>query len=283
MKRITLICAFGLIALSVLANYYVFSLTNRVERKGDNGWFPLVQGEQLIGSDSIRMEHYASLSIVDDKNEKVYAIQSTNPQSVSSLIKQSQRHSRWLAQSWAVVKAILFGDELPQPQQLGVIYRDSKADEAVAGILQQRLNGQNWTAHTNLTSNGRIEIRLVDMNGGNMIDNVIEGDWVKLLVSNHSNQSLYITAVDIDETDNVTVILPTDITEVLQYQFIPPLSTVMLPYPIAFSPKGRDGLFVIGYPEPFDMENVLKQLSSAHSQEGNLYIGSIEVPILSGY
>lgn len=274
MKRFLFLLVSCFWLLSVRADYYVFSTNNRVERKHNHTWSMVVQGESLNELDSIRMEAYASLSLLDDKEQKVYAVQCEKPQTVQHLVQQAQRQKGWLSQTFSVAKAILSGQGQPSAsQQYSVTYRSSKAEEAVAAVLKQRLQGNLWTAQTKLASDGRLEIQLKEMTSGNLIENVNENDWVQLLITNHTNTALYIAVVDVDKTNVPAPILPTDLAEVLLHQLIPPLSSVLLPYPLSFSPKGTDGLFVIGYPEPFDMTRVLEQLPSAQAQEGNLYVG----------
>lgn len=280
MKRFLLLLMSCLWMLSMRADYYVFSTNNRVERKHNQTWSIAIQGEPLDESDSIRMEAYASLSLLDDREQKVYAIQCESPQTVQYLVKQSQRRNSRLSQTFAVAKAILSGQGQPSAsQQYGVTYRSSKVEEAVAAVLKQRLQGDIWTSQTILTSDGRIEIQLKEMVSGKFMENVNENDWVQLLITNYTNQDLYVAVVDIDRTGVPSPILPTDIAEVILHQHIPPLSSVLLPYPLSFSPQGTDGLFVIGYPEPFDMTRVIELLPSAQAQEGKLYVGYKRVQI----
>lgn len=251
---IMLVCA-----CNSYAGWFVFAINETVERQSAQGWMALQKGDKLLAADSIRMSPYASLSVLDDKTKRVYALQSATPVRLGELMKQAQSSSPTnLARYWKTIQSIFrTGNADERIGSAGVNYRDASADQMVAGYLCQQLREQPWKSIPALHSDYKLELQVVSAESGELCHTLREGESARLLVSNHSSKALFVAILDVDAGGVPQVLLPHDAADMFSHMFVPAYSTVMLSEIIRFAPAGVDHLYLIAYDEPFDMQHVL--------------------------
>lgn len=272
-------------ACNSYAGWFVFAVNETVERQTDQGWQILRKGDQLHPADSIRMSHYASLSVMDDKSKRVYSLQSPSPAQLADLMQQAQRTSPSnIARYWKTIQSIFrTGKAEERTGSAGVNYRDASADRMVAHLLLDQLNGQTWNNLPALDTDYQLELQVVSAESGELCHVLREGERVRFLVSNHSNRALFMAILDVDASGVPQVLLPMDAAEMISRAFVPAYSTVMLPEVLSFAPAGTDHLYLIAYDEPFDMEQVLLLMQSNESvtslQDASARLGSAHLTV----
>lgn len=241
------------------AAWHVFSVNGDVKRHTTQGWKSLIKGDELFPTDRIRMEQYASLSIIDNQSKKIYSVQSSKEAKLGDLIQQAKSASPSnIARYWKIVQNIMHNQNTEEFNgSAGVNYRDANADKTIASLLRRQLIGTSWSAIPSLHTDYALELHVISTEDGELSETVREGERVRLLVSNHSDMALFVAIMDVDAGGIPQVILPHDMPDMISHTLIPAYSTVMLPELVSFAPAGIDHLYLIAYDEPFDMQQVL--------------------------
>lgn len=265
--RKSLILIWLLCACNSYAGWFAFAVNDSVQHRSSRGWQAIQKGDPLSATDSIRMGRYASLSVLDDQAKRIYSLQTSRPALLSDLMRSAEStcSSNIARYAKAILRIFRSQEEESLLGSAGVSYRDAAADRAVADLLRQRMSGRAWSVAPVLASDYRMELQAVSLDRSEVCQVVREEERVRLLVSNHSNQALFVAVLDVDAGGVPQLLLPQDMNEMISHMFIPAYSTVMLPDVLSFAPAGIDHLYLIAYEEPFDMQQVLNLLQSNDS------------------
>lgn len=257
-QRIVIVYLLLMMAWPMMAEWYVFAQTGKVEYWQEETWCSLRKGQPLTGKELLRMEKNASLTVMDTEKKVAYVLQDERARKVKDLIADAQP-SAW-EKFWKLAMAVLHNEaEEIERGAAGTVYRDASADQTVAAAIRQRMQG-SWATLSLKESDYRMELQIMQFHQAKIVSQIMDGDRVEYVVTNHSRTPLFVAIVDIDDAGVISSALPCDEVSMLTKQLIPSLSTAVIDIPIVFTPSGRDHLVLIAYPEPFDMEHVLKIL-----------------------
>lgn len=269
MKRYFILVLLSVISFTSFAQYRVFSLSGDVKyKKKGTSWQELYKGTLLNITDSISMVDYSTLSIADGKSRNIIPVQVVGQHTLAELLKENQpQKSNMLKRCWKTVVAILNGEPASVAQgAAGTTYKNSSERFDIHTNNMRMADALTNYLTSNLISHGnyRVELKLIDETYTER-ENVYDGERLHALVFNHSDTPLFISLLDIDNEGVLTSVLPSDIETMLTQMLVPPLSTIIIPYPIEFVGSGTDRLYLIASPEVFDLEQVVEILKKDNS------------------
>lgn len=237
---------------------WVYSFNGNVQIRSAAEWKPVELYQKLSPEDSIRFGDNASLSILDRKNDKIYALQKPGTNSVASLIKEASLRSK--KQSKSVISYLwnsLRGRNSAEKYRssAGVVYRDDDVNFALA------------TAVTNSVSALPVDFTLIDPETGSPIEGTAQvGNTAIIRVGNHSSMDLFVNVIDVDAYGNMAPCIPVTSAQIMTQLLIPAYSEVLLDsFPIVFAePRGEDTLILVACPEWFDIDKVVSALQNSN-------------------
>lgn len=264
---------FSLILLPLLAfsghsqNLWVYSFNGIVEVWSSSTWKPVELYQKLSPADSIKFGGNSSISILDRKNDKVYAIQKPGINSVNDLIKEAGIRSKKqpntvISYLWDSLTGKNNGAEYRS--SAGVVYRDNDVSYAIA------------SAATNATSTLPVDFTLIDRETGYSIGEMaFVGNSALIRVNNHSAIDLFVNIIDVDAHGNITPCIPVTSAQIMMQLLIPANSEVLLnSFPIVFAePRGEDKLILVASPEWFDVDVVVSAMRSGQGTSKKVDVG----------
>lgn len=248
------------------AQLIVYSFSGDVTLWNGTTWKSIKKAQQLQPTDLIRMEEYAQLCIADNKNKLLLPVQAVGEYPVESLIAQAKRNKNGILKSyWDLMLAILEGKPANEKMITGghttradSLQRDS-IDMTIALELHRRLK-DNDLQTLSMQTFYHTELQLIDKSHKDIQTGLSKGEDIYPLVTNHSNTPLFVAIVDVDSNGNSTSALPTDIEHMFTSLLVPPHSCIVLPFLLNTTIAGTHSLYLISYPQLFNMENVLALL-----------------------
>ena len=228
----------------------VYSINGTAERQVGAQWKSLVLGEILKGNDRVRTSARGSITLLDIKRRKVYAVQSEEGGRLESLVGSQRAKAQSLSrEAFAeVVKSIFTRQDNRFATRGGVTYRGGNADEMIAAWLRQNLSKDFKVAH----SEYRVSLQLLEPFTNKKLDNIKINGRAEVLAANESSDALYVNLIDVDAKGNWSAMG-------FDNQLIPPHSAVLLSHPIEFfEPRGTDHIILIAYPEEFNIERIIE-------------------------
>lgn len=249
----------------------VFSISGTAELEKDEQWGSLVKGQSLADDDHVRTSKNGSLTILDNRNRKIYAVQSEKGGTVGNLIG-SQRHKAksMTKEAFAEVTKSMFGQQDNRyATRGGVTYRGGNTDELLATWLHANINSRFSISH----SQYNVALHTMDPVHQKAVRSVQVGENVELLMVNESDEALYVGLIDIDAEGVWSVVSP-------NCELLPPHSAVMLPYPIEFfEPRGTDHLLLVAHPEIFNLQRAIELYHSGYRDGGEGQFGAAVLAI----
>lgn len=242
------------------AQYYVYETTGDVYIKVDNNWKMAYKTMSVKPSNLIRTDKYASVVILDRSKDKLYALQSTTPTSLESLIlgQKSSSNSLLREVSQALYSVLFEGKSMSSFENTsGVSYRSEDDDRKIAQALA-----------TSKSNSNKLFFRILGDTNNEPLTNIRARDYLGVVeITNNSAQNLYVNIAVFDSTGKVAAIFPSNGHETMTDLYIPAFSVVRLSEKIEFvEPYGEDRLVLVAYHKPFNLENVLKLLPTVTPQ-----------------
>lgn len=231
-------------------DYQVFSINGTAERFDGNQWKTLVKAQALTGSDQIRTSRNGSVTVLDNKLRKIYAVQSVKGGKVETLTATQRARTKSLTkEAFAEVIKSMFGkQEDGYSTRGGVTYRGGNADELLAVWLNANIDDKYHISNSSFN----IALHAINPISYKSVQSVRVGDNVELLVVNESDDALFVGVLDIDATGVWSAVSD-------GCELIPPHSSIVLPYPVEFfEPRGTDHLLLLAYTELFDPKRVVE-------------------------
>ena len=273
MKQLLLSCLI-LVLVHLTAypqNLWVYSFNGGIEIRSASGWKPAELYQRLSPSDSIRFGINASISILDRKNDKLYAIQKNHVASVEELLNEVSRHTNKQPKSvvsylWQSLTGKNTGNEFRS--SAGVVYRNDDVNYALASAVASS------------TSTFPVDFTLLDRETGCSVNETATvGNSALIQVNNHSAQDLFINVIDVDANGNMVPCIPVTSAQIMTQLFIPANSEVLLDsFPIVFTePRGEDTLILVASPELFDAGVVVNALKTGKGTTRKIDVGVFKV------
>lgn len=271
MKR-ALLSLFLLVSLQINSqaqkqSLWLYSVNGEVEVFSSSGWSKAVMYQSLSKKDSLRFGAYASASILDRDNDKLYAVQGKSAESVGDLLQEAEKRSKkqtkgFVAFLWESLRGM--NDSNAFRISAGVVYRNDDVTLALASAV------------AGATSSLPVDFAIIDSESGNTVDDAVSiGQTAVFKVNNYSSMDLYVNILDIDAEGNIAPCIPVSSTQTMSQLLIPANSSVILSsFPIVFTgPKGIDKLILVASPEWFDVEALVNAVQNGDSVDKQIDTG----------
>jgi hypothetical protein len=274
MKRFSLLFfSLFLIASAQAQDIWVYSTNGSVEKLEHSAWSPIRSFEKIKLSDSLRMEDGASLTLLDRKNDKLYAIQAVGTHSIKDMIDGVRANAKKhppgvMSYLWDVLRGKNDADEYRHAA--GVVYRDGDNSRRIAGAIK------------GFISQIPISYELIDENTLSQIGESVEiGQKAFFKVSNQSKNDVFVNFIAIDSEGNVSACIPVSLAQQITQLLIPAGSVVVLDkFPIRFSePKGLDTILLIASTDVFDVQSVVNYLNEGVPAERSNSTGLFQMNV----
>ena len=275
MNRIVvlLICLFSAIT-SLAQDLWIYSTNGNVELLEKTSWSIIMDYHKITMSDSLRMADGASVTILDRKNEKLYAIQVAGTYCVRELIENVQSNSKKQSKSvisylWNTLRGKNNTDEYRHAA--GVVYRDDDVNRRIANAVR---SGASQIP----VSFELLQCSTFSPIGG---DTVSIGQTAFFRVFNPSKNDLFVNFIDIDALGNVSSCIPVTPVQQATQLLIPAGSVVILDkFPIRFSePKGVDTLILVASTQVFDIDSVIRYLAESENATSSTEVGVYQLNV----
>lgn len=255
MRRYILFFIFLLLSLPIMAqNLWVYSTNGNVEVFSNAAWAPIMSHHKIALSDSLKMGDCASATILDRKNDKLYAIQATGTHCVRDLIKNSNGAAKThpkgvISFLWNSLRGN--NDIEDFRHAAGVVYRDDDINRRLARAI--RCNSSHIPVSFDILESDSL---------CPIVDSIEVGKTTIFRVSNQSQYDIFVNIIDIDAAGRVSSCIPVSPIQQMTQLLMPSGSVVVLDkFPIRFSePKGPDMLILIASLEVFDVNSVIEHI-----------------------
>lgn len=274
MKRVFLFLFF-LLSLQISSqaqkqSLWLYSVNGEVEVFSSSGWSKAVMYQSLSKEDSLRFGAYASASILDRDNDKLYAVQGTSAKTVADLLREAEKHSKrqnkgMVSYLWESLRGK--NDANAFRNAAGVVYRDDDVTLALAGAVAAATEGLP------------VDFAIIDATTGKVVDESVSiGQSAVFKVNNYSAMDLHVNILDIDTVGNIAPCIPASSAQTLSQLLIPAYSSVVLSsFPIVFTgPGGIDKLVLVASPEWFDVDALVSAVQKGKGVDKKSAVGISE-------
>lgn len=255
-------------------NLWVCAFNGSVDVCSDSGWKAVENYQKIYPTDSVRFKSGSSLSILDRKNDKIYAVQRAGVHLVASIVDEEglrckKQSPGLMSYLWNSLRGKT--DAAPFRSSAGVVYRDENIDLAIAGAV------------LNSTSTLPIGFTLINKESGNPVEDIANvGDIALFRVENHSAMDLFVNVIDVDSNGNFAPCIPVTSAQIMTQLLIPANSDVLLEsFPIMFSePRGEDHLILVASPEWFDIDAVINAVRTRKGTSDKIDVAVFKLRVL---
>jgi len=238
--------------LAEAQSLWVYSVTGKAELAASDGAIQaLSRGIELTWESRVRTDADASLCIYDTAAQKLIVVQSPEWKSVREMAK-AQKKAPSLAKRFAEYfwLSLNGGIEEKNTGNSGTVYRD---DQQLRSII---------------ASLGKYPVRLslVDVSNRQVMGNTLSvGQCVYLRITNLCDIPLFVAVLDKDESGELFPCLYTSYLSEAPQLLLPPGGTVTFEaFPLCITmPAGTETLIPVTYPEPFLLEDLIRESASA--------------------
>lgn len=259
--------------------YTVFSVIGNTKVVQGRQAMPLEPRKQLNGRDRLIIEAESAVTLLDEKNNKMYFFSSEGTQSVKELVEKASHRAKTISRqymSYMVKQLFSKGSrQMSHPdtymQVTAMSYRSASADSMLLSRLSQTLpQVVGKTAEEILCSednsiDGDMKVRfeLVSCDTGRPITELVKpntGAYVR--VHNDTEEALYVNVLDIDQGGNKYLVLPVDSAASCAHLLVPPMSTVSFksePFIFSSDPV-RETFILVATEEPVDFSILMNPI-----------------------
>lgn len=288
-----------LFSLAVEAQTYtVYSVIGNVRMVEGKKSVPLTVRKQVDAKTRLYIGAESSVTVLDEKNSKMFSFSSEGSFSVGRLIEKASNKGKSISKQYMsyLVKQ-LFSDEsqrMSHPdtymQVTATSYRSAGNDSMLIHRIAQSLpqtaglsiEQQLCKSDIDLTSDMDVKFELISCDTGFEIKDDVErntGSFVR--VHNNTDDILYVNVLDIDEKGNKYLVLPVDEAATCAHLLVPPMSTVSFKSePFIFSEDPMKETFIlVATQEPVDFSILMSPIPSGtgKSMKSGLYKNTYRV------
>lgn len=279
--RIRTLILFGFLLVSFIMQaqtYTVYSVIGSAKIVKGKSTIQLQPRKQLSTDTHLLIERESAVTILDEKNAKMYSFATEGSHTVRQLVDMTRGSVKNISKQYMsyLVKQ-LFSDGsqyMSHPdtymQVTATSYRSATSDSMLLCRMTQLLSGANGTVEQLLCSpNSKqetdmdVSFELVSCDTGFPISNNVKsntGGYVR--VHNKTNEAVYVNVLDIDDKGNKYLVLPVDSAATCAHLLVPPMSTVSFKSePFIFSDEPANETFVlIATLEPVDFSILMNPI-----------------------
>lgn len=278
MKKIAITLLASLCSCLLYAqDVYVYSSTGTAEVQKGKEWVRLKKRDALSANDMVRVSQNSSLTLLDKKAEKIYAIPQSAAKQLSQLLEELKgKQQNVTAQFFNHAMKSMFngGADRISHEAAGCTYRGDIVENDIAKSLFAKMNGNSLKGASNEKTDFAVTFELLERNGGGDIQGDAKiGAQAIFRMKNKSDKPMYVNVLDMDSNGDTYVCLPMDDAQTMSHLLIPAESTIdLVDFPIEFTePAGQERMVLIATEEPYDLRIVNKYLKENRIKQTSTY------------
>jgi len=285
MKSKLFLLLLALMPLSLAAqSYTVYSVVGTARWHNGKTMVPLKARKVLSAQTKLQLGEESAVTVIDEKNAKMYSFTSVGTNTVADLIKGLKGNSKNLSKQYLsyVIKQLFSDDseKMSHPntymQATATAYRSSSNDSLLlnqmgnllassASSVSKSMEDVLVDPATEVDSDYDIEFELIDCITGKPLEGQIEPNTsCYLRVSNQTSELLYMNLLDIDRQGNKYLVLPMDAAATCAHLLVPAMSTVSFkkePFVFGDEPS-EETLLLMAVREPVDFSIVMDNIKT---------------------
>lgn len=285
MRNRLFILLLALVPLTLVAqSYTVYSVVGTARWHNGKTMVPLKPRKVVSNQTKLQIGAESAVTVIDEKNAKMYSFTSPGTNSVADLIKGLHGNSKSLSKQYLsyVIKQLFSDDseKLSHPntymQATATAYRSSSNDSLLLNQMGNLLDNSGSSADnsvestlidpaTSVDSDYDIEFDLIDCATGEPLgEHIAPNTSCYLRVSNQTSELLYMNLLDIDRQGNKYLVLPMDAAATCAHLLVPAMSTVSFktePFIFGDEPS-EETLLLMAVREPVDFSIVMDNIKT---------------------
>lgn len=238
---------------AISQDYKILSVIGSVERYQKDRYVPAARRMALTPSDNLKLGANSAVSILNEKNKKVYSYGVEGEIKVDKIVKiKTSALKRYFDY---FVSSLRSGDTDNISFEANVVYRSMNSDDDIYNML----------ISADAKSDLLVTMSLIDSYGAEIKDKMYIGDQFIFRVKNQTSQPLFVNVLSVDADDLWFDCLPIDNGGTMSHLLIPAGSTVDLTdHPMEITdPKGYNRLTLIAHNTPFDLRRIIVKYNEA--------------------
>ena len=285
MKSKLFLLLLALMPLSLAAqSYTVYSVVGTARWHNGKTMVPLKARKVLSAQTKLQLGEESAVTVIDEKNAKMYSFTSVGTNTVADLIKGLKGNSKNISKQYLsyVIKQLFSDDseKMSHPntymQATATAYRSSSNDSLLINQLGELLEVSSAPADksvesmlidpaTSVDTDYDIEFDLIDCSTGEPLgEHIAPNTSCYLRVSNQTSELLYMNLLDIDRQGNKYLVLPMDAAATCAHLLVPAMSTVSFktePFIFGDEPS-EETLLLMAVREPVDFSIVMDNIKT---------------------
>lgn len=228
-------------------DYKILSVIGKVEYRKGNAYVPASRRLSLSAGDNLRLGDNSAVSILNDKDKKVYSYGKKGDVTVGEVVKvKTSALKRYFDH---FVSSLRSGSTDDISFNANVVYRAANSEEDIYYAL----------ADDNRHSDLSLSLGLIDGNGDKVGSTMNLGDRFIFRVTNSTAQPLFVNVLSVDADGVWFDCLPMDSGGTMSHLLIPAESTVDLTeYVMEITePGGYNRFTLTACDAPFDLRRVI--------------------------
>ena len=290
MKNRIILFLLALLPLSAVAqSYTVYSVVGTARWHNGKTMVPLKARKVLSAQNRVQIGEESAVTVIDEKNAKMYSFTSPGTNTVAELIKNLKGNSKSLSKQYLsyVIKQLFSDDseKMSHPntymQATATAYRSTSNDSLMLNQLGHLLGAATTPAvspagsapldsllidpATPVSTDYDVQFELIDCTTGLPLDDHIAPNTsCYLRVTNRTPELLYMNLLDIDRQGNKYLVLPMDAAATCAHLLVPAMSTVSFKAePFIFGDEPSDEtLLLMAVREPVDFSIVMDTIKT---------------------
>jgi hypothetical protein len=274
-------------------SYTVYSVVGTVRWHNGKAMVPLKPRNMLTPQTSLQLGTESAVTVIDEKNAKMYSFTSPGTHTVATLIKSLKGNAKNLSKQYIsyVVKQLFSDDseKMSHPntymQATATAFRSTSNDSLflrqLAVLLQTASEPSDTASSVGTPASSSIEQRIIDSatsvstdfdvqyelidctTGLPLDEHVAPNTSCYLRVTNRTADLLYVNMLDIDRQGNKYLVLPMDAAASCAHLLVPAMSTVSFKKePFVFGDEPSvETLLLMAVREPVDFSIVMAPMT----------------------
>lgn len=234
---------------AVSQEYKILSIIGSVQCRQGSAYVPATRRMALTANDHLRLGANSAVSILNDKDKKVYSYGRNGDVTVGDIVTvKTSALKRYFDH---FVSSLRSGDTDDISFEANVVYRAANSEDDIYDMLVDE----------HAASDLLVTMNLVDSRGNEIGDVMRIGDRFVFRVRNHTSQPLFVNVLSVDADSLWFDCLPIDKGGTMSHLLIPAESTVDLSdYPMEITePKGYNRFTLVAYDAPFDLRRIINK------------------------
>lgn len=265
--------------------YTVYSVIGNTKIVQGKNAVPLEPKKQLTTHNRLIIEAESAITLLDEKNSKMYSFSSEGTHTVGELVEKASKKSKSVSKQYMsyLVKQLFSkgSSRMSHPdtymQVTATSYRSATNDSMLLSRIAQSLplefgttaEQQLCRSANNLESDMKVRFELVSCETGYPLEDKVEpnsGCYVR--VYNDTEHAVYVNVLDIDEEGGKYLVLPVDEAATCAHLLVPPMSTVSFKSePFIFSEEPMKETFIlVATQDPVDFSILMNPIQSGQGK-----------------